>query len=365
MDAPSWSAGGARRTVLAACGLALALALAGAGYVALRGSDSGGAGGAGPGRREERGQGARQGQEAEQHRESGVLGAAQHDGSADLDTDTGSEDESEERFERAQAFASSGGLGRGVSDDAKLKLYGLFKQASSGDCAVPRPSVIEFVALAKWKSWRELQGMPRARARRMYAEQVDALAPGWNRLRERELAAMRAEAEVEASKGGKSMAPAVSTLAAVPDKPESELTAGEVLLELAAGGDAAALVAALGSQHPDAVCGEGRETLLHMACDRGCEASARALVGRGASVEARDVDGMTPLAYALMSDHDDLARVLVAELGADPGAVDESGQSVLEVSGDDELKAQLKAIYRERRAAAVVAPPPASLSSSS
>ena len=327
-----------RAAVLAACGLA-ALALA-VGYVALRGSQGGSGGGP------------EQGPRAAQPRSDGS-GAAPHDAA---DPDTESEDESEERFERAQAFASSGGLGRGVSDDAKLRLYGLFKQASSGDCGAPRPSVIEFVALAKWKSWRELEGTPRARARRMYVELVDALSPGWNRLRERELAALRAEAEAEASKGGgKSMAPAVSTMAVMADKPESELTAGEVLLELAAAGDAAALVAALGSQHPDAVCGEGRETLLHMACDRGCEASARALVGRGACVEARDVDGMTPLAYALMSDHDELARVLVAELGADPSAVDESGQSVLEVCGDDKLKAQLKAIYRER--SALVSPP--------
>jgi acyl-CoA-binding protein len=328
-----------RAAGLAACGLA-ALALA-VGYVALRGSQGGSGGGS------------EQDPRAAQPRSDGSC-AAPHDGAADPDTE--SEDESEERFERAQAFTSSGGLGRGVSDDAKLRLYGMFKQASSGDCGAPRPSVIEFVALAKWKSWRELEGTTRARARRMYVELVDALSPGWNRLRERELAALRAEAEAETSKdGGKSMAPAVSTMAAVADKPESELTAGEVLLELAAAGDAAALVAALGSQHPDAFCGEGRETLLHMACDRGCEASARALVGRGASVEARDVDGMTPLAYALMSDHDELARLLVVELGANPSAVDESGQSVLEVCGDDELKAQLKAIYRERRS--VVAPP--------
>lgn len=35
-------------------------------------------------------------------------------------------------------------------DILKLQLYGLYKQATVGDCNTPKPAIYEFVAKAKW-----------------------------------------------------------------------------------------------------------------------------------------------------------------------------------------------------------------------
>jgi acyl-CoA-binding protein len=37
-----------------------------------------------------------------------------------------------------------------VRDADKLRLYGLFKQATAGDCASKRPGMLEFAARSKW-----------------------------------------------------------------------------------------------------------------------------------------------------------------------------------------------------------------------
>ena len=37
-----------------------------------------------------------------------------------------------------------------LGNDAKLQLYGLFKQATVGPCTAPRPSLIDMTGRAKW-----------------------------------------------------------------------------------------------------------------------------------------------------------------------------------------------------------------------
>ena len=41
-------------------------------------------------------------------------------------------------------------------NEAKLKLYALFKQATLGACDSPKPGMMEFVAKAKWTEWKAL-----------------------------------------------------------------------------------------------------------------------------------------------------------------------------------------------------------------
>ncbi|CEF63986.1 Enoyl-CoA delta isomerase 2, mitochondrial [Strongyloides ratti] len=60
-------------------------------------------------------------------------------------------------------------------NDVKLKLYGLFKQATTGDAVGSRPSSINFVARAKYDAHKEFYGITREEAEKKYIELVNSL----------------------------------------------------------------------------------------------------------------------------------------------------------------------------------------------
>ncbi|KAF7721743.1 hypothetical protein EC973_004181 [Apophysomyces ossiformis] len=57
----------------------------------------------------------------------------------------------------------------------KLNLYGLYKQATKGDCNTPRPSSREVVQYAKWKSWNRLRGLNPTEAQQYYINSLTEL----------------------------------------------------------------------------------------------------------------------------------------------------------------------------------------------
>ncbi|KAM6454717.1 enoyl-CoA delta isomerase 2 isoform 1-T1 [Liasis olivaceus] len=61
------------------------------------------------------------------------------------------------------------------SDEVKLKLYALFKQATLGQCNTPKPSMLDFVNKAKWDAWHSLGSMTQDNARQSYIELVSSL----------------------------------------------------------------------------------------------------------------------------------------------------------------------------------------------
>lgn len=60
-------------------------------------------------------------------------------------------------------------------NDTLLKLYALYKQATSGDVAGPKPGFFDFVGTAKYEAWSGLRGMQPAQAQQKYVELVRAL----------------------------------------------------------------------------------------------------------------------------------------------------------------------------------------------
>jgi diazepam-binding inhibitor (GABA receptor modulator, acyl-CoA-binding protein) len=44
------------------------------------------------------------------------------------------------------------------SNDELLKLYGLFKQSTVGNCNTDRPGAFDFTGKAKWDSWKGFEG---------------------------------------------------------------------------------------------------------------------------------------------------------------------------------------------------------------
>ena len=45
-----------------------------------------------------------------------------------------------------------------LKDDEKLIVYGWFKQATVGDCNIPKPGMLDFKGKAKWEAWNKLKG---------------------------------------------------------------------------------------------------------------------------------------------------------------------------------------------------------------
>ncbi|KAG7395894.1 hypothetical protein PHYBOEH_003058 [Phytophthora boehmeriae] len=84
-------------------------------------------------------------------------------------------------FERAAEELKAAGIAGSVSvsDAQKLRLYGLFKQATTGDCSASAPSAFRPVERAKWTSWNELRGLDRPEAKRRYVAMVKELLPGF------------------------------------------------------------------------------------------------------------------------------------------------------------------------------------------
>jgi len=61
------------------------------------------------------------------------------------------------------------------SNEIKLEMYALFKQASEGDVSGKKPGAFDLVAKAKWAAWEKLIGTDRETAMQQYIERVTAL----------------------------------------------------------------------------------------------------------------------------------------------------------------------------------------------
>jgi diazepam-binding inhibitor (GABA receptor modulating acyl-CoA-binding protein) len=61
------------------------------------------------------------------------------------------------------------------SDEDLLILYGLYKQATQGDCTIPQPWSIQLAARARWDAWFKNCGMYRETAMKKYIEKVNEL----------------------------------------------------------------------------------------------------------------------------------------------------------------------------------------------
>ena len=62
------------------------------------------------------------------------------------------------------------------SNQVLLQLYALYKQATEGDVAAPRPGGFDFKAIAKHDAWNSLTGKPQDVARQEYVALVGDLA---------------------------------------------------------------------------------------------------------------------------------------------------------------------------------------------
>lgn len=63
-------------------------------------------------------------------------------------------------------------------DEVLLELYGLYKQAISGDVSGEEPGMFDFVGRAKYDAWAARRGLTREQAMERYVARIAELAGG-------------------------------------------------------------------------------------------------------------------------------------------------------------------------------------------
>jgi diazepam-binding inhibitor (GABA receptor modulating acyl-CoA-binding protein) len=74
-----------------------------------------------------------------------------------------------------QAVADSKKLPEKPDNMTLLKIYSLYKQASSGDVEGKRPGFGDMVGRAKWDAWNELKGKSTDEAMQEYVDLIESL----------------------------------------------------------------------------------------------------------------------------------------------------------------------------------------------
>jgi diazepam-binding inhibitor (GABA receptor modulator, acyl-CoA-binding protein) len=81
--------------------------------------------------------------------------------------------ELKDRFEAAAAASKR--LDRRPDNETLLRLYALYKQATSGDVTGSRPGMFDMVGAAKHDAWAGLKGVSRDEAMQAYVDLVNEL----------------------------------------------------------------------------------------------------------------------------------------------------------------------------------------------
>jgi acyl-CoA-binding protein len=74
------------------------------------------------------------------------------------------------------AVANSKNLSERPDNMTLLKLYALYKQASSGDNTDKKPGFTDMVGRAKWDAWNALKGTASNDAMQQYVDLIESLS---------------------------------------------------------------------------------------------------------------------------------------------------------------------------------------------
>ena len=229
----------------------------------------------------------------------------------------------------------------------RLKLYGLYKQATVGDAPLTEPSgsLLDPAASYKYKSWASLRGLQPLVAQERYIRAV-AVASGFNGdgdggddgdgadSDDAQDALLDGESLEELDGALEGFAGAVMSAHAVSDEDvlaQARMDMESPLHGFARQGDLKSVRYLLGKPdaEPDAR-DEDEHTALHWACDGGHTQIAQDLIHSGADVNAQNCDGLTPLHMACACEHVAVAKLLITS-GASTEIKDEDGSTAREL----------------------------------
>lgn len=85
-------------------------------------------------------------------------------------------DDLQSRFETAAQEAQK--LSKKPDNTTLLRLYALYKQATTGNVSGSRPGMTDFVGRAKFDAWEKLKNYPKEKAMQDYVALVEKLKKG-------------------------------------------------------------------------------------------------------------------------------------------------------------------------------------------
>ena len=74
------------------------------------------------------------------------------------------------------AVANSKNLDERPDNATLLKIYALYKQASTGDNADQKPGFSDMVGRAKWEAWQDVKGTSSQNAMQQYIDLIESLS---------------------------------------------------------------------------------------------------------------------------------------------------------------------------------------------
>jgi acyl-CoA-binding protein len=77
------------------------------------------------------------------------------------------------KFEQAAKDVTT--LSQPPENEDMLKLYGMYKQGTKGDCTGARPGILDFVGRAKYDAWKAYEGISQDAAKQQYIDYVNGL----------------------------------------------------------------------------------------------------------------------------------------------------------------------------------------------
>ena len=81
----------------------------------------------------------------------------------------------QQQFEATVNFVQNSDGEVQLSNEQKLQMYALYKQATEGDVTGKKPGMMDFVARAKYTAWEELKGQSKEQAMQKYINEIETL----------------------------------------------------------------------------------------------------------------------------------------------------------------------------------------------
>jgi len=80
-----------------------------------------------------------------------------------------------QKFEDTVNFVQNAEGDIELSNELKLKMYALYKQATEGDVSGKKPGMMDFIARAKFMAWEGLKGKSADEAMQTYIDAIEEL----------------------------------------------------------------------------------------------------------------------------------------------------------------------------------------------
>lgn len=207
-----------------------------------------------------------------------------------------------------------------TTNEQKLKLYALYKQALYGPCIDKAPPIYDMTGRAKWDSWKSLKNTSCVAAAQGYIAAANNI--------------LHIDDKKEVLNTPNGMIPVMFV------GEEKDFEEGDDIFYNVSENNLKKVMELIDEGIDINIVDEDGLSALHWACDRGYLQIVEYLISKNANVNIEDSDGSTPLHYAISSESYDCASYLIRH-GADINHKNNDNETPLELCEDENEKKEL------------------------